>query len=163
MICEISRPEGFFIECVCFFSAASLVDIRNQLEEFSIKRDLEADASWLEDLQNSSTRLAVLSMYAQANVMIPVSFDTIFEIGNPENAEHTFVEIEKAIWNGNHIHHMIEMGHKHILILDFLKGKPELINQLAESRSNYQRDGIRLGLCDAQDWEFIKKKNVETY
>ncbi|RZM24271.1 MAG: hypothetical protein EOO88_23385 [Pedobacter sp.] len=68
--------------------------------------------------QPAHNQLAIWTMYAYADEILPLELDCVFSLPNPINHEFVPLRVEQSIWNGYLPSSDIGMGHKHLLIVE---------------------------------------------
>ena len=107
--------------------------------------------------QRSKNEIAALTMYSFADILLPMHFDTIFQVDNTGNYIHTEFAITQAIINGWTPVDQIEKGHKHIVIIQFAESIPDIFNLLSNFNDSKNIDSqIQLGFCDKVDFDALK-------
>ena len=103
--------------------------------------------------------IAVFSLYAYADLYLNKKFDVVFDIDYPEKSAITGFRIKQSIFEGRLPIDAISHGHKHLFILEFENGVPDLIYDL------YKTDALevvmpekytRIGLGTYESFEQFK-------
>lgn len=111
--------------------------------------------------KKSPNEIAVFTWYAYADVIIPRKYNTVFLIENPDNYVVSEFTITQCVFEGRLPVHEMAHGCKHLCILEFENGIPDIFKYLPDSVG--QKWEI-LGLCDFENLEGIvsgRKKMLE--
>lgn len=128
---EANVPPAYrYLICNYTIDAYNLKKIKEDVVQFMKKREKNASYSSFINWAGASNEIAVLTMYAYADLEIPRYFNIIFDINNPDNYEETDFKIIIAIMDGYAPFKTIGYGHKHVCILQFEKEIPSILNLL---------------------------------
>lgn len=108
------------------------------------------------DWQPGNNELLLMTLYAYADVRLPVSYDVLFNLNNVSQYENVNCIILQSVFNGWFPIDKIEHGHKHACVTKFAH-IPQLIQQAAiiENVTDLNNSETKLGLCSANDFPHI--------
>lgn len=161
MIAEIdTSPADRYLVCEYLISDKGIILLKDQVKKVMHLR--EKDNNYFEFLEwkKKESELALYTSYAYCDLNLPKTFDTIFEIGNPEMFLNVDFSINISIVNGWLPFPQIEHGHKHVLIVSFSDPIPVIFKSLNvfEGNNSKTNSKLQLGFCDKKDFEFIKSR-----
>lgn len=107
--------------------------------------------------------IALFTLYAYADFLIPKTFDCIFELTNPHNQIFTEFKLTQSLFEGWYPINSIDHGHKHLCIFEFKNGIPPIFDSLHIHRgkfSNVSKSATSLGICDSKDFNEIKERRL---
>jgi hypothetical protein len=107
--------------------------------------------------------IALFTLYAYADLKIPKLFNCIFELGNPENVVFANCQLEQSIYEGWLPIDTVDIGHKHLCIFSFEDEIPQIFEKLhigKEKFSNVPKGSTALGICNQDDFEEIRKRQL---
>lgn len=110
--------------------------------------------------KRKDNEIALFTLYAYADFKIPKRFDCVFDLDNPLRFELTDMILTQSIYEGWYPIDSIEDGHKHLCVFEFEDKIPKLISELYVTTgkySNVPKKTFRLGICQMNDFEEIKK------
>ncbi len=144
------NPSDKYLACNSILDSDSIVLLKKNVTEFC--KNHEQDALYHEfiNLQPSGKELAVVTLYAYADMPLPITFDTLFIIEKPEIYTEAAFTVKMSIINGWIPVDQIAHGHKHVLVLKFEDTIPEILTQ------SRVRGSQRLGLCNRIDFPAIQ-------
>ncbi|MES1181719.1 MAG: hypothetical protein ABUL44_02895 [Flavobacterium sp.] len=158
MLAEINTDSSErYLLCNRFIPDKIIKRIKDDLKSFWADR--QKDELYFEFInwQKKSNEIALLTLYAYADIIFLKKFDTIFQIDNPNNYTTTEFLIKHIVMDSRVALNEIAHGHKHILILEFSNAVPSIFNLLSEFKENEWLDNkIELGICSNVDFDAIK-------
>ena len=105
--------------------------------------------------------IAVFTLYAYADLQIPMQFDMIFDLDNPNNFHQEPFELTQSIFEAWWPAKAIEAGCKHICVFRFADKPPQILSLLYELNGKVPDDAqrqTRLGFCQSQDFPEIAQE-----
>ncbi len=111
--------------------------------------------------KRQNNEIALFTLYAYADFTIPKRFNCIFDLDNPKRFVITNFVLTQSIYEGWFPIDSIEHGHKHTCIFEFKELIPEIIKELHVATgkfSNVPKKTLRLGICQENDFEEIRKR-----
>ena len=106
---------------------------------------------------------ALFTAYAYAYMDLPIEYDCLFQVQNPEDHILTPMLVSQSIWEGYYPIGQIEDGHKHLCVFSFLNGIPAVIHELHvvyDDFASFPVNSLTLGACKYQDYKSIKEKII---
>jgi len=146
---------GSYLHCIAFMNDKSIKKIRDSVLRTMQNRVQDSHYIQFMDWQRKSNELAVLTMYAYDDIVLPVGFDIVFQISKPDNFIYTPFLMTQAIISGWAAVDHLSRGHTHVSILEFDREIPEifkLLHEIDSRDSDYQND---LGFCSKNDFASI--------
>lgn len=132
---------------------------KNESVFFEEKNLLNKYLNW----KRQPDEVALFSLYAYADLEIPLPFDCLFNIDNPKEYTTSKLIVTQSIFEGFYPADTISCGHKHTLICKFEDGiVPDIIKKLYVSNNKYSDRNyvgrFKLGLCDLRNFDSISKR-----
>jgi len=154
---EDCKSSFRFLHAVFVFSDKSL----KYWKEETKKRCKEIDEAYLQFLNwvRGENEVAVFTMYAYGDFLVPKKFDCIFLYDNPEHYIHAEYKLTQSIWEGYFPIKNIENGHKHLCVLSFNDKIPGIFEvmhiETGKFISSKWKMEKSLGLCQMSDIQNI--------
>ena len=154
-----THPSDRYLLCSHSLSDKTLERVKDDVKSFLINRQRDDLFHQFMNWQKKRNEIAVLTMYAFADILLPKQFDIVFQIDNLSNYVNINYTIRQAIINGWTSTAEIGYGHKHVLILKFENSVPDIFNLLSDFNEAQQyKTNKELGFCAKSDFELIKEK-----
>lgn len=105
--------------------------------------------------------LAVFTLYAYADLAVPMRFNTIFDLGNPDNFHQEEFELTQSIWEAWLPGDVILSGHKHLCVFRFRGQVPPILHLLHAQQGKFCDSPVgqaRFGFCNSQDFGAIAQE-----
>ncbi|RYX85349.1 hypothetical protein EON73_02945 [bacterium] len=148
-----NQPDQYLLCSYCIPDNL-LETIKVDIKRFMSDREKDDNYYKFIDWQKKENELVVLTMYVYEDMKLPKTFDTIFQIGNPDNFVQINFSLTQAVINGwTPIDH-ISRGHKHICVIEFSKEIPDIFNliPLFNKQETSQKTN-QIGFCDSNTFE----------
>ena len=107
------------------------------------------------DWHKKNNEIAVLTMYAYDDIVLPMGFDIVFQIRKPDNFVYVPFLMTQAVINGWAAMDHLSKGHTHVSILEFDHEVPEIFKLLHEIDSRNSDAAHDLGFCNKSDFAAI--------
>ncbi len=157
----INQPAKYLL-CNYRFSLKMIETIKKDIKLFMTDREKGDTYFRFMNWQKKENELLVLTMYAYADIPLPKTFDTAFEIDKPDNFVHVDYTITQTVFNGWMPRTEIARGHKHICVIEFGKEIPGIFNSLPLfDESADTKKLVTLGLCERGDFERLVRHQVK--
>lgn len=148
-------PAERYLICKSFFSDKLIARVKEDVKTFMSKRDKDDLYYQFIDWQKQENELLVFTTYAYADIPLPKSFDTVFDVANLENVVTCNLAITQVVFNGWAAMDEISCGHKHIAVLRFEDKIPAIFGLLPQFDKD-EPNKSTLGFCSEKDFIFIK-------
>lgn len=105
--------------------------------------------------------IAVFTLYAYADFVIPKKFDIIFHLDNPRDFIKIDYKLTQSIHEAWFPLDTVDDGHKHLCVFSFDKAIPEILNTLHKRDDNFStspKGQKLLGFCNSKDFDEIKTR-----
>ena len=159
-----SKPSERYLFSQCYFSDKAINELKENIRGMYKEREKDEFFLRFDSWQRQQKEILIYTSYAYADIDIPRKFDCLFELQNPENKYVGKCEITQAVLNAWAPINQMCHGHKHLCVMNFENGIPELIKILnkVEDLSTYDwRQKSLLGICDQKDFPFIKEHRLK--
>ena len=156
-----TNPSERYLLCNAMFPDKLLVTIKSDVQKFMRSREKDVRYHHFMNWTRQENEIAVLTLYAYADIPLPRQYDLIFQIGQPDNYVIIDYTITQAVINGWTTVDQLDHGHKHIAIVQFPEGIPSIIDLLPPfSTKQAAQKGNQLGFCTTTDFAFIRNKTL---
>lgn len=161
MLQEINCPkEDRFLRLIALLDEDDLPS-KEWIDKFIKDKD-KIDRLIISDFfswKKTNNEIIIYCGFGYCDVEIPKIYNCLFDAESLEKPIDLQATVKFVILNGLIPTRAIEHGHRTICIISFKNGIPSELNQLPNwndlQEDNYKYD--KLGLCDKNDFELIKK------
>ena len=154
-----TNPSARYLLCSHSVSDKMLDKVKDQVKTFMVSKQKDELYSKFINWQKKNNEIAVLTLYAFADIPLPKQFDIVFQIDNPQNYTEINYSVTQGIFNGYISINELSQGHKHILILEFKDAVPDIFKILSDfDETKPYTNHKELGFCTKADFEFIRRK-----
>ena len=156
---DLCKSSEKFLQAVAIFSYKTIKFWKEGIIEFCKDREKGIAYDRFLNWTPNENEVAVVTSYAYADFTLPKQFDCIFSYDNAEVYIHTKFTLTHSILNGWYPTDTNGHGHKHLCVLRFEKGIPNIINRLhyeSDQHLTWTWDARKvLGLCQLADIQNI--------
>ncbi len=155
---EISPSERYLI-CNYSFTDLTIDKIKRDIKHFGTTRSKDECYWQFMNWHKKCNEIAVLTIYAYADISLPKKFDTIFDIEHPANFLNIGFLVTQVVFNGWTPFNQISHGHKHVTIIQFDEAVPHIFNFLPVFGDETPKaNSLQLGFCNEADYMAIRNK-----
>jgi len=163
---EQTEPKERYLLAVASFADRAIKIWKQELVKRRTGKQHDAFYHKYLNWEPTPNEIAIFTMYAYADFLIPRRFDCIFNNSNPEINICTEYTISQSIFEGWYPIDCIEHGHKHLCILTFENSVPDILYELHRHANKYADLPLKntwLGLCESKNLQAIidDKKYIE--
>ena len=164
---ELCKSSERFLQAVAIFSDKTIKVWKDGIIKFCKDKEIGIAYTRFLNWTRKENEVAVVTTYAYADFTLPKQFDCIFSYDNAEVYVQTKFTLTHSVLNGWYPTDTIDHGHKHLCVLRFEKGIPDILNRLhyeSEQQLTWTWDTKKvLGLCQLADIQnIIDKQHKET-
>ena len=108
--------------------------------------------------RRQENQIAVFTLYAYADFMLPKQFNVIFQTDNPDNYIETDYLLVQSVHEAWFPLDSVSHGHKHLCVFQFAGAIPSILNLLHkgdEKFSSCPKGQVTLGFCNSRDFQDI--------
>lgn len=112
--------------------------------------------------QKRENEIALITLYAYAEIKLPIKFDCIFQYDNPEQFVLADYMITQSVFEARLPIGYLEKGCKHICVLEFDNAIPDILKRLHFKQHHLLQlpaQDFAVGLCQYADLEAIIKRH----
>lgn len=147
--------EDKFVPIICLLKREMLPTIEtiNQFEKADKNTsEIQNYLNWTQ----SENEIMTYNGHGMFKLKIPVSFDFLIDMNDPNGGIEVKSTIKQTMWNGMLPLNIIDLGYKTSCIIEFENGIPERLNELSYyAESDFK---LRFALCNNHDKEIILNK-----
>ena len=153
----IDGTFGWYLLCSWTFSDNAMKQVKTDVKRFMASKEKDDLYYNFINWKKKDREIAVLTMYAYTDMLVPKHFNIIFQLDNPAIFIETDFFIRQVVINGWTATNRISKGHKHIAIVEFSNSIPSIFALLSDIK-DYSSDKkhIQLAFCDKEHFESIK-------
>ena len=157
---EDCKPAQRFLFSDTMLSEQAIYELRNDVIKRFEEREKDSHYNHFIDWKKKENEVVMFTLYAYADFEIPKTFNCLFDLNNPKDYINCNAKLTQSLYEGFYPTGRIDDGHKHICVVEFEHGIPDIVKKLhiaKSSKHDVPKNAFQLGICNSDDYGYIKQ------